>query len=75
VRLLASLDQLADDGDACRAQELAELGKIISVREGRDTERTLARALCRLRTVGGDRRRSRCAGTSAVSTSIHYLEV
>ena len=44
VRALAMLDELADDGDAGRAQELAQLGEVLAGRERRDAHGALARA-------------------------------
>ena len=36
MRLLAVLDELADDRDARGAQELGELGQVVAVRHRRD---------------------------------------
>ena len=45
VRLLAALDHLADDADAGGAQQLAELGEVVALRQRGDAEGALARAL------------------------------
>ena len=48
VRLLAVLDDLADDGDARGAQQLAQLGEVVARLERGDAERALLRAPARL---------------------------
>jgi hypothetical protein len=48
VRRLAVLDQLPDDSDARGAQELLELGEVVTVRHDADADR----ALCGSRLVG-----------------------
>ena len=53
MRLLAALDQLADDRHARGAQQLAELRQILALGQRGDAERALTRALRRLRAVGG----------------------
>ena len=45
VWLLAVLHQLADDADPRRAQQLGELGEVISLGQRRDAQRALARTL------------------------------
>ena len=45
MRLLAALDDLADDRHAGGAQQLAQLGEVVALRQRRDAERALARAL------------------------------
>ena len=47
MRALAPLDELADDGDAGGAQQLAELGQVVALLERRDAECALCRALLR----------------------------
>ena len=41
MRLVALLDQLADDGDAGGAQQLLELGEIVALGQRGDAERAL----------------------------------
>jgi len=44
VRSLLLLDELADDGDARGAKQLAQLGEVLRPLLGGDAERALARA-------------------------------
>ena len=41
MRLLAVLDELADDGHAGGAQQLAQLGEVVALRHDADAERAL----------------------------------
>ena len=43
MRLIPVLDGLADNRDARRAQQLAQLGKVVDIAERPDAEGTLAR--------------------------------
>ena len=52
MRLVAVLDGLADDRDARRAQQLAQLGEVVAVLEGGDAEGALLRPALLL--GGGD---------------------
>ena len=45
MRLLAALDHLADDRHAGGAQQLAELGEVVALRQRGDAEGALAGAL------------------------------
>ncbi len=49
MRMVAALDQLPDDGDAGRAQQLAQLGELllVAVRHDRDQVGALAGAAAR----------------------------
>ena len=67
VRVLAALHELADDGHAGRAQQLAELREVIALRQGRDAEGALARALPGLEPF--DRASSEVSGDGAAAVA------
>jgi hypothetical protein len=66
MRPIAVLDGLPDDRDACRAQQLAQLGEVLAVLERRHAEGTLLRPSLLLDDAGGARWR-----VATVTTTFH----
>ena len=69
MRMVASLDELANPGNASRPQQLAQLGErlLVAVRKRSDQKGTLTRTALRPLTI-------RCLGTS-VAGSLHGFMV